>query len=254
MSLVRFVEPLFVAASLGVLAQGPVAWGAAPSDVRSLGALLRSDDPATARRAERRLVKLKSEEAYDELVTFALEHLVAGKWFGSGGDLLARVGPRVIPAMVRAYPRQSDEVKWSMLDLAPDWGPVSAPLIELALTEPNSRRLGLAAWAVGRARLPHARERLTAFLKNPDLLVREGAISGLRVLHDPAAIDALLEVLESPNAEIPREQPVYLAPTDLHGLALQAINEITGQHFEGDVDEIREWWKKQTGRRGAAYR
>ena len=232
---------------LALLSSARVASAEPSKEISRLGSQLRSDNPAATRRAERRLEKLRSEDAYDQLVSFALEHLLAGKGFGAGGDLLARIGPPAIPAIVRAYPNQSDQVKWGIIELAPDWGPVSAPLINLAIAESNHRRQGLAAWAIGRARLPHARERLIELLKSPDPLIQEGAISGLRVLHDPVAIEPLVEVLEAPNAEIPREQPIYLAPTDLHGCALQAINVISGQHFEGDVEEIRQWMKKTGG-------
>lgn len=217
--------------------------------VMQLGVLLTDRNSLISEAAAEVLQLIASERAYDELVGYALRHLddPTGKTKlpGHGWRLLRMLGKTILPAMHRAYcVEQSFETRLSMIHIVQLINdPAGVPLLDIGLTDSDSRLVEAAAEALGRVGDQLAYERLVRLLGSDNVQYRIGAIRGLKCLGNPAAVEPLLGVLLEKDEPLVRWGPSRgaEAETTLHQAAAKAIDILTGEQLGGQVARIRCW-------------
>lgn len=218
--------------------------------VKELCFLLDDLDPRVSETGADVLETLASEAAFDALVTYCLRHLDdptgQAKPPGPGWLRLRRLGNAVLPAMARNYgPGLQVKTRLAMNFIAHQIGdPAALPLLEKALSDPDSRLGEVAAEALGSVDGAGAYDRLLQLLSSENSRHRLGAIRGLGLLKNPAAVRPLLDVLTSGDQSLLAWAPSSRDETiTLHGAAAQAIDLLTGEQLDGDVESIRAWLK-----------
>jgi len=220
--------------------------------VEQLAVLLRDPDFQISEAGAEVLQMIASEQAYDELVGYALRHLddPTGKTKlpGLGWRRLRVLGKTVLPAMYRAYSvEQPFGTRLSMIHIAQQIGdPAGFPLLDTVLTDSDSRLVEAAAEALGRVGGPLAYERLVKLLSSENVQHRVGAIRGLKLLGNPAAVEPLLDVLLTEDQHFVQWGPSSGLQTEtmLHQTAAKAIDILTGEQLDGEVARIRYWIEK----------
>ncbi len=142
----------------------------------------------------------------DEQATYYLDHLEdldeQGEPFALLG--LLALGPAAEPA-VRAALSSGDSVPRRLAAIhaasALRLGALSPRLMELASEDADFRLCQAAAEAIGRLGAPGALDALEVLLGHPHPNVRLGAIIGLELLGDPAAVQSLSDLLEVESDE-----------------------------------------------------
>lgn len=189
-----------------------------------------------------------TDAAYDTLVHFALHHLEdpsrQTKLPGPGWQRLRRIGAPVLPAMTRRYDSSLPfETRLAMIFIAQQIGdPAARPLVDRALNEADGRLVEAAAEALGVVDGPGALERLVQLLQSNEA----GAIRGLKLLGDQAAVRPLFEALASLDQTISHWGASAGMPVSRRDLLLDAIETLTGESFNGDANRIREWLERHS--------
>lgn len=226
-------------------------YGAAVSDERVAVLAHRLDSPADADAAAHELAAIGSNRALDALVTPAVARLMDGRNFGRGADWLDRARPRVWQALARWYPsfqnwRDRADLIW-FAEFKHDRA--AEPLVEAGMRDPDGDVAASAIGAVGLLGLHVDVERMISFLHDPVTAKREAAATVLGGARDARAIPELIHVLVAPEPSANAQHDYDNAAPDpgLHQRAADAIDEITGEHFGGDVPRIRAWLHKHQG-------
>ena len=189
-----------------------------------------------------------TDAAYNTLVDFALRHLEdpshQTKLPGPGWQRLRRIGVPVLAAMTRRYDSSLPfDTRLAMIFIAQQIGdPAGRPLVDRALNEVDGRLVEAAAEALGVVDGPGAFERLVQLLQSNEV----GAIRGLKLLGDQAAVRPLFEALASPDQTISHWGASAGMPASRRDLILDAIDSLAGESFNGDANRIREWLEKHS--------
>lgn len=167
--------------------------------------------------------------------------------FGQLYAMRAKALPFVAAALASSadFQRQHDLV----LLLQAIGDPGAAPALRRLVSDRDGRLVQVALEALGACRADGALAELSQQLDHGDALARFGAVRGLMLLGDPAALRTLLATLESDKAAVTcwwPGCPPGAAPT-VAGAAAEAIDALTGQSFRGDLPRIRAWLSAHPG-------
>jgi HEAT repeat protein len=214
--------------------------------------LLRDPDLRVSEIAADILEMIPGEAVAEELVAYALNHLTdptgRSKMPGPGWRRLRRLGKAILPALCCYYSEQpSFDTRLAMIHIVQQIGdPAGLPLLEMALTDADPRLVEAAGEALGQVDGAGAYDHLTRLLDSENVQYRLGAIRGLGLLKNSAAVEPLLNVLLAHNQPYVQweSSPTGTKLPSLQHAAAEAIDTLTGEPLRGDVARIRCWIRK----------
>lgn len=218
--------------------------------IAELEPLLSDSSTAVREGAADVLELIGTSAAYDKLVDFALRHLKdpsqQTKVPGPGWQRLRHAGKPVLAAMTARYDSSLPfDTRLAMIFIAQQIGdPAARPLLERALVESDPRLVEAAAEALGVVDGPGALERLVQLLQSNEEHFRAGAVRGLKLLGDQAAVRQLFEALASSDQTVSHWGASSGVPSSMRDLILNAIDSLAGESFNGDTNRIREWLER----------
>jgi hypothetical protein len=184
----------------------------------------------------------------DVLVYYAIAHLKdpSGKTKrpGPGWERLRTLGISIIPAISRVYSKQFPfDIRLSLIHITQQIGDKTASsFLEKIIGEEEPRIVQAAAEALGCIGGTKAFETLISLLESDNEYHCLGAIYGLERLNNPKAIEPLLNVLLKEDTTVSQfNESSSGIPVTLHKAAANAIDKITGQNYNGIVEEIKKW-------------
>jgi hypothetical protein len=120
-------------------------------------------------------------------------------------------------------------------------------VLDRALAGADDRLAEAAADALGGLGGAGARARLERLLEDESVRRRAGAVRGLRRLADPAAIPALVPVLDDTRPYEPWGTSPERGGIPLRDRVADVIDELAGEPLGGDPERIRAWLAARAG-------
>jgi len=149
-------------------------------------------------------------------------------------EALAEIGAPSVEPLISALHTKDLKVRWAAAEAL---GRVGAPAVEPLIALLDSRRKDLhpaAAWALGETGDVRGVGPLAVVLEHEDREVRRVAAMELGRLGDERAVEALIAALNDNDQEV-------------RDVVVEALESITGQEFDDDVDRWQRWWNKRVG-------